>query len=69
MKCPRCGQEAAENGTIRDDTGTTLRVFQCPRCEVPWRFDGQEFAVALTWAVGDDGEFFDPATGDQIKLN
>ncbi len=64
IPCPRCRaplepQEVSFGGRV-------LTVYQCDVCTVPWKFDGEEFQTAFTFALDADGHYFDAETLDPL---
>jgi uncharacterized Zn finger protein len=57
--CPKCGMELETAGTICFD-GNDCSVFQCDSCTVFKPIFDKPFEVALTFAVNDAGQPFDP---------
>jgi hypothetical protein len=45
-----------------------MAVYQCDSCIIPWQFDGATFPAALTFALDQDGNMFDPASGEPMAL-
>ena len=60
--CPKCNRTLTRSGAVEIE-GATFPVFQCDECLVKdARFGDMEFAY--TFALGPDGEPFDPASED-----
>lgn len=67
MPCPKCHRPLETSGEI-DTNESKLAVYQCDDCVVSWTFEGQQFPVALTFAVDQDGRMFDPNTFEPFVL-
>src|SRR5262245_60895338 len=59
--CPKCGRTLEQSGEVVVHN-VTLPIFQCDECIVVTDFMGEPFELALTFAVGQDGKPFDPAS-------
>jgi len=57
--CPMCGLELESAGVIRI-RGQDCSVFQCETCVWSKPIFGRPFEVAVTFAVNDAGQAFDP---------
>jgi hypothetical protein len=68
MNCPSCKAPLAPAGEL-DIDGQTLAVYQCDACVRDWRFDGEVFEAALTFAVDEAGRFFDPETCEPLDAS
>ena len=68
MICPRCRQPVEPSGVVSIDEAELI-VYQCNQCTVPWQVGGSTFETALTFAVSESGQFFDPESGQAIALN
>lgn len=60
MECPKCGVDAEQCGEIIAD-GKTTPIYQCEECTAFKDIFGEPFEVALTFAVDESGNIFDPA--------
>jgi hypothetical protein len=49
-----------------DFEGRHMIVYQCDDCVRTFRIGSSSFPVALTFALDDEGGFFDPATFDPL---
>ena len=58
--CPRCKRPLTPAGTVEVE-GVSVPYYQCDECVVPWVVEGQVFDAAYTFAIGRDGQPFDPA--------
>ena len=70
MDCPKCKQPVEASGEL-DFEGMYYRVFQCEnkQCESTWKMGEKEFPVCFTFAVSEDGEYFDPESMEPINVN
>jgi uncharacterized Zn finger protein len=57
--CPKCGAELHAAGVLVLN-GAECSVFQCDSCSIVKPFLGNPLEVALTFAVNDAGQPFDP---------
>lgn len=57
--CPKCGAELHSAGVLHLD-GQDCSVFQCDSCVIVKPFLGEPIEVALTFAVNDAAQPFDP---------
>jgi hypothetical protein len=64
-KCPLCKSELQSSGVIVAND-QECSVFQCDDCVVVKPVFGEPFDVALTFAVNDAGEAFDPVDDEVI---
>jgi hypothetical protein len=60
VPCLECGRLLVASGIVHDDDGS-YRVFQCDHCLVQTDLFGESIEVALTFAMNDQGQIFDPA--------
>lgn len=67
VTCPGCKQPLEASGEL-DVDGQTLGVYQCDRCVLDWRLDGEVFPAALTFALDADGRLLDPASLEPLDL-
>jgi hypothetical protein len=58
--CPRCNRLLEQSGELAVGD-TVCPVYQCDECLVPWEIGGETFEAAYTFAVGPDGQVFDPS--------
>ena len=58
--CPSCNRSLQQSGVVTTDDGKTFPVFQCEHCVRKTTLFGGEIEVALTFAVDDAGNVFDP---------
>lgn len=63
--CPNCGAQLEACGTLNVG-GADCSVFQCDSCVVSKPFCGEPIDVALTFAINDAGQPFDPADDSPI---
>lgn len=63
--CPKCGLEIKSSGVIRTN-GQDCSVFQCDTCSWKKPIFGRLFEVALTFAVNDAGQPFDPVDNEPV---
>lgn len=61
--CPQCSRTLERSGVVEFE-GKSFPVFQCEECVVKCEMFGEEFDVALTFAVDEEGRPFDPASED-----
>jgi len=57
--CPKCGMQLESSGVIVVNN-EDCSVFQCDTCTVQKPFGGEDFEMALTFAVTDSGHPVDP---------
>jgi hypothetical protein len=61
--CPKCSRILPQSGeAVVDDR--SYPVYQCDECLMTADVCGENMEIALTFAIGDDGKPFDPATPD-----
>ncbi|HKQ49466.1 MAG TPA: hypothetical protein VJZ71_15450 [Phycisphaerae bacterium] len=61
--CPKCGRQLNQSGEAAVDE-RVYPIYQCDECIVVTEFMGRTIEMALTFALGDDGKPFDPASPD-----
>lgn len=63
--CPLCGAELASSGVLVANA-QECSVFQCDDCTIVKPVFGEPFEVALTFAVNDEGQAFDPVDDEVL---
>ena len=63
--CPSCRRPLSPSGEVAIQ-GRPLAVYQCDDCTRPWEFDGQTFQTAYTFALTENGDMFDPESGEPL---
>lgn len=61
VPCPKCGRPLSASGELTVGDSLGVPTYQCDECLVDVDFAGETLSVALTFAVGPDGQPFDPA--------
>lgn len=61
--CPKCGRPLPQSGEVAVD-GKAIPIYSCDECLMVAEIFGERMEMALTFAVGDDGQPFDPASPD-----
>jgi hypothetical protein len=63
--CPKCGRILQQSGeatvSCGDGTQLVVPVFQCDECLMNFDFGGESMEIALTFALDEKGQPFDPA--------
>ena len=66
--CPKCGRTLEQTGeaTVTTEAGRAVvyPVFQCDECIAVVEMEGERMELALTFAVDENGQAFDPASPD-----
>jgi len=58
--CPKCSRELHASGIATSDAGE-IPIFQCDHCTTEVAAFGDTFKVNFTFAVNEDGTWFEPA--------
>lgn len=67
FNCPKCNRSLKCSGVLTvhlNDEDREVPVYQCDECIVMINFAGEQMEGALTFAVGADGQAFDPSADD-----
>jgi hypothetical protein len=69
--CPKCGRLLKQSGEVTVmPAGKVIPTFQCDECLVTADFCGEPFEMALTFALDESGQPFDPAAADgRLRLD
>jgi hypothetical protein len=70
MNCPKCKQPAELSGELTYED-SNFQVFLCnnEKCKTVWEFGEGKFPTFFTFAVDQNGIYFDPESMERLSIN